>query len=736
MPTIRIIALVALTLAVAAPAAAADGSGLIVLYEDGLAAADRADVRRDAEVVLVDRLTADTSPPIVLVEPRSGQTLAEALAELRADPRVAAVAPDEVVVRNSLASPTDTFWADSSFWGVRKIKANDAWPGRTFGEIAIAIADSGMQLDHPDLAPRLRENTGEVAGNGIDDDGNGYVDDRRGWDWVQDDADPSDVDGHGTSVAGTAAAAVDNGVGIAGVAPNATIVPLRVLGDTGTGLTSDIIAALDYAGDNGIRVVNASLGTANPSLATQNLYQTTVAAHPNTLFIFTAGNGGDDLIGDDNDAMPYAPCTTPGDNVICVAATTSSDALASFSNFGATSVDLGAPGNLVLTTGRTATASWSGTPGYRRVNGTSFAAPHVAGAAALALGVNSSLSAADLRRVLLDSGDVVAGLSGKAVSGRRLNALNAVVTAAGLPRSTAGPQIAAAATTVGSTLGATPGTWADSTSVARQWLRDGSPITGAIGSTYAVTVADAGSLLSLRETATNASGTNSATSDAVRVAPHATTAPGISRLGTTLFATAGTWQGATSATTAYRWLRDGAPVAGITGNALTISSADVGRSVVVEVTRAIGVASSTSTSAATVVDAAWFPVPAGQGSGAADGSPAAGQGEDPFAVTVFTALRGVTTRPADARKTGRIAVSVSASGPGVRTTVEVRQGNVLLGRATATVGTGAKVVVVRLNQRGKATLARQPRPTLQIVAIGIDAFGEAVDERRTVLKLR
>ena len=256
----------------------------------------------------------------------------------------------------------------------------------------MGIVDTGVLTSHPDLAAQTALNAGETGtdslgrdkrSNQVDDDGNGYVDDWNGWDFVtaypsigvyEGDATPGpdnvaqDNHGHGTHVAGTVAAQKDNNQGIAGVAPGARITPLRVLGSNGYGSSIAIAEAFDYAGKMGLRVVNASLG--GPGLDQTQL--TAIQKHPNTLYVIAAGN---DSV--NNDATPYGPCALAAANILCVGASDENDRRASFSNYGATSVDVFAPGTTILST-YTSQA-------YAYLNGTSMASPNTAGVAALVL---------------------------------------------------------------------------------------------------------------------------------------------------------------------------------------------------------------------------------------------------------------------------------------------------------------------------------------------------------------
>jgi subtilisin family serine protease len=229
------------------------------------------------------------------------------------------------------------------------IDAPEAWNVTTgSSNVVVAVMDTGVAYDQPDLAPNMWVNTREVGGNGIDDDGNGYVDDRLGWDAVDGDPDPRDEQGHGTHVAGTIGARGNNdaaGAGttdISGVAWNVRLMPIRVLDEVGMGTNVDLIEAIDYARANGARIANLSLSSWNFSAALRDV----IEASPNITFVVAAGNDGAEL----TDAAVTFPCVLPSPNIVCVAATDNRDRLASFSNYGAASVDLAAPGVNVLST--------------------------------------------------------------------------------------------------------------------------------------------------------------------------------------------------------------------------------------------------------------------------------------------------------------------------------------------------------------------------------------------------
>jgi subtilisin family serine protease len=325
---------------------------VIVKFKPGLPSIDRTDaLRAGGASVQPSKLPAGT----VLARIPAGERVAGAVQRFERDPRVVWAEPN--AYRYGGAVPSDPFFDEQ--WALRNtgqtvngvagvpgadIGAVQAWE-RTTGsaEVKVAVLDSGVNFDQPDLAPNIWRNPGESGGgresNGIDDDGNGYVDDWRGWDFVQQDNDPSDNVGHGTHVAGTIAARGDNGLGVSGVAWRASIIPVRVLDNTNVGDCAEIAAGLEYAVRAGARVVNMSLGSYLPCQAERDV----IDSAPDTLFVVAAMNNSADV-----DATPAYPCAYPSPNIICVAATESRDALASFSNYGARSVDLGAAGVSVL----------------------------------------------------------------------------------------------------------------------------------------------------------------------------------------------------------------------------------------------------------------------------------------------------------------------------------------------------------------------------------------------------
>ena len=270
----------------------------------------------------------------------------------------------------------------------------------------------------------------------MDDDGNGFVDDVRGWDWVGRDGDPNDDNGHGTHVAGTVGARANNGQGVAGTSWRTRLMALRALDANGNGTVADVVKAYGYAAARGVRIINLSLG----SDAFSQTEQTAIASFPGVLFVVAAGNSG--RRSHSNDSLPEYPCAYPLANIVCVASTNRNDQLSSFSNYGAASVDLAAPGQSILST-------WIGGT-YAYQSGTSMATPHVAGAAALLLASEPALSTAEMRHALLSGVDKVASLNGRVATGGRLDARRSLEIAApgtipdpAPPRTTAQPPLPA-----------------------------------------------------------------------------------------------------------------------------------------------------------------------------------------------------------------------------------------------------------------------------------------------------
>jgi subtilisin family serine protease len=270
----------------------------------------------------------------------------------------------------------------------------------------VAVLDSGVDKDHPDLKPNLWVNSGEKSGNGKDDDKNGYVDDYYGVDIVDGKGSGIDDNGHGTHVAGGVAAVGNNGLGVSGVCWKSSVVSVKFLDSRGRGGTSSAVEAIDYAVKEGAKIINCSFGSSSKSSALQDAVQ--YAKDKGALLVVAAGNDGDNL-----EKTPAYPASYTDGNILTVAATTRTDELADFSNYGSKSVDVAAPGDAILQTTRGG--------GYGNKSGTSMAAPIVAGAAALLRQADSKATYGDLRTALREYADKPPALAGKVLYGGRLN---------------------------------------------------------------------------------------------------------------------------------------------------------------------------------------------------------------------------------------------------------------------------------------------------------------------------
>ena len=340
---------------------------------------------------------------ISLVKTNGNESLKSVAEKLTRDPAVAYVEPDYIV--NRTANSNDPLLSQQ--WALPKIKAAEAWK-MTKGShaVSVAIIDTGIDYRHPDLQGNIWKNPGEIADNGKDDDGNGYIDDIYGWDFSNNDNDPMDGHGHGTHVAGSIAAATNNGKLIAGVAWHTKMAGLKFLSDKGSGSTSDAIDAVAYSSAMGFKVSNNSWGGGGNSRALKTAIEK--AGQKGQVFCAAAGNSRKD-----NDRSPHYPSSYDCKNIISVAASDSSDRLASFSCYGKNSVDLAAPGVRILSLlPNNKTASWSGT---------SMATPHVAGAAALIFAVNPNAGYAEVKEAIMSSVDPVKAFEGKMMAAGRLN---------------------------------------------------------------------------------------------------------------------------------------------------------------------------------------------------------------------------------------------------------------------------------------------------------------------------
>jgi subtilisin family serine protease len=290
------------------------------------------------------------------------------------------------------------------------INAPGAWDISTgSNSVVVAVIDTGVLYNHSDLSANIWNNTDEIPGNGIDDDGNGYTDDVRGWNFVANTSDPIDDNHHGTHVSGTIGAVGNNAIGVAGVNWHVKIMPLKAFDSAGFGDTSDAITAIEYANANGASVISNSWGGGSYSQGLKDAIDASPA-----VVVCAAGNNAND-----NDINPVYPASYNSTNIISVAATDHNDIRALFSNFGLSSVDLAAPGTNIWSTYLDGT--------YALMSGTSMATPHVSGVVALVKSVNPSLTAVQIKNIILSTVDSKDSLNGKVASGGRLNAYKAVL---------------------------------------------------------------------------------------------------------------------------------------------------------------------------------------------------------------------------------------------------------------------------------------------------------------------
>ena len=353
-----------------------------------------------------------------------GMTVKEAIERYQQHPAVLYAEPNWIVQHQ--ATPNDPSFAD--LWGLNNtgqnggvpdadIDAVEAWNLTTgSSNVVVAVIDSGIDPNHPDLSANLFRNTADCNSNGIDDDGNGQVDDCFGIDTANNTSNPVDDNNHGTHVSGTIGATGNNGVGVVGVNWTVRIMACKFLGAAGSGTLGDAIDCLEYVKlmkDRGVDIVatNNSWGGGGFS---QSLFDA-IEAHlqRGILFIAAAGNNNSD-----NDATPFYPAGYYLPNVIAVAATTRTDSRASFSNFGRHTVALGAPGDTILSTTPNNT--------YSFFSGTSMATPHVTGVAALLKAQDPTRDWRAIKNLILAGGDTIAGLAGATVTQKRLNARGAL----------------------------------------------------------------------------------------------------------------------------------------------------------------------------------------------------------------------------------------------------------------------------------------------------------------------
>jgi subtilisin family serine protease len=299
------------------------------------------------------------------------------------------------------------------------IRMSTAWDTiRGSSTFVVGMCDTGIRRFHDDLYSNMWVNSVDIAGNSIDEDRNGVLNDTWGWDFWNNDRDPTDDNGHGTHTAGTVGAVGNNSRGVSGVCQTVRMAAIKIASATGSLSTTTAISSINYCVATRIKVSNHSWGGPGFSQSLSNAISAArTAGH---LLVCAAGNGGSDARGDNNDTLPTYPASYNFDNVISVAAVDNRGALAGFSNFGPTSVDFAAPGVNIISTWFTSNTA------YVYLNGTSMATPHATGVASLVAMRYPTWTPGQIRARLISSSRPLPALTGKCVSGGMLNATAAV----------------------------------------------------------------------------------------------------------------------------------------------------------------------------------------------------------------------------------------------------------------------------------------------------------------------
>ena len=314
-------------------------------------------------------------------------------------------------IRQALLAPNDPQYLNGTLWGLNQISdvdidAPEGWDVRTSaGSLIVAVIDTGIRYTHQDLAANMWRNPNEIAGNGVDDDANGFVDDVYGCNAYARSGNPMDDNGHGSHCSGTIGGVGNNGLGVTGVAWGVKLMGCKFLSSTGSGTDSDAITCIDYARLKGAKVLSCSWGGGGYGASMAAAIDRARAA--GVVLVAAAGNESNN-----NDVIASYPANYPQDNIVSVAATTRTDGLASFSNYGSTTVDLAAPGDGIYST-----ISSSDTA-YATYSGTSMATPHVSGVLALLAAQYPADTYLSLIQRLMNGTDSVSALAGKTRFGR------------------------------------------------------------------------------------------------------------------------------------------------------------------------------------------------------------------------------------------------------------------------------------------------------------------------------
>jgi thermitase len=402
--------LMAASSASAAPAASGQ---LLVGFKKDVAKERQARVLSEAGGRIAQRFGAIRDGRLALVRPRSGTATDALRKRLARHPDVAYAEPDFFQFASAAKTPNDPYYTldyalvDSP--DDHDIDAPTAWGTRT-GCAKVAVLDTGIDTDHPDLVANVYKSE-DKPNNGKDDDKNGYVDDAYGYNAIAGKGSGQDDNGHGTHVAGIVASRGNNANGNSGICWSSKLVAVKFMNSRGKGSTSDAIEGIEYAVKKGLKIINCSFGSSSKSSALHDAVD--YAQSHNALLVVAAGNDGKNI-----DKSPVYPASYTDSNILAVAASTSGDTLASFSNFGSEAVDVAAPGDDIFST-------YMG-GGYKVLSGTSMAAPYAAGLAAMLRKQESDASYGDLRYAVRHKVDKPPALSNKVAYDGRLNAQKAL----------------------------------------------------------------------------------------------------------------------------------------------------------------------------------------------------------------------------------------------------------------------------------------------------------------------
>lgn len=412
---------------------------LIVKFKKGTSEKNRTQAlsfinARVFEHIITDAMeTAGDKEGIYLIN--TNTDVFAAMARMKGESNIEYAEPNWIYTHTAVSN--DTYYLNGSLWGMHGdgispfanqygSQADEAWAAGHTGAstVYVGVVDEGAMFNHDDLASNFWTNPFDAPNDGIDNDGNGYKDDVHGWDFTGNNNSTFDgtADDHGTHVSGTIGAVGGNGKGVAGVNWAVKIITAKFLGTSG-GTTVNAIKAVDYITDlktrHGLNIVATNNSWGGGGFAQSLQDAITRAGNANILFVAAAGNNGSN-----NNTSANYPSNYPNSNIIAVASITSSGGLSSFSNYGSTQVDIGAPGSGVYSTvpgtsgkGKKATI----TSAYASYSGTSMATPHVTGAAALYSSTHPGATAADIKAAILNSATPTASLAGKCVTGARLN---------------------------------------------------------------------------------------------------------------------------------------------------------------------------------------------------------------------------------------------------------------------------------------------------------------------------